>query len=291
MVIINIKKKMLYYLRQPENVYNPVFNMNLNKKIMLIVVFIFCINLFVPLTSVSVVAKSDDVKISGVDNLPLTDWNVRRNDRIEVRARLLEYDWRIFGDDSWEPLKGCTLFLEVYDSKNTMVYNNSTIANFWTTNANFDIFRLNESGDYTAKVMYKGGEFLNPCSATFKIHVNGDSAPEYGDTKITGPDGLEVKTGDDVEIQARLYEYQELYFIDDYTRWHPLHGRFLDIKVVNSKGETVHTDRAITNLWTYNANFDVFKLNKSGDYICYINYTGNLKHSMRQFKIRVTPKD
>lgn len=270
--------------------FGLVCNMNIYK-IMLVVVFIVGISMLTPLTIVFAETTPDiDVKISGVDNMPIPDWNVRRNDRIEIRARLLDYNWRFFGPDSWQPLAGRYLNLEVYDSKNNLVHNDTTITNLCTDNANFNIFRLNQSGDYRAKLIYNGNGRLKPCSATFKIHVNYDSAPEYGDTMVTAPDGLLVNEGDDVEIQARLCEYQELYFIDDYTRWHPLHGRFLDMVVVNSKGETVHKDRSMTNLWTYNANFDVFKLNESGEYTCYINYTGNLKPSMKQFKIRVNPK-
>jgi len=265
--------------------------MDVNKKMMLVLVCIVGMGILTPLTAVFADSEYGDVKITGVDELPIPDWHVRKNDRIEIQARLWNYDWHVLWSDNWTTLHGHFLTLEVYDSNNTKIHTGEAMTNLWTANANFNIFRLNKSGTYTAKLIYKGAGIYKPCSTTFKIYVSDDSAPEYYDTKVTAPDGLVVKEGDDVEIQARLYEYQELYFISDYTRWHPLHGRFLDMTVVNSKGETVHKDRAMTNLWTYNANFDVFKLNESGDYLCYINYTGNLKHSMKEFKIRVNPKN
>jgi hypothetical protein len=259
---------------------------------MLILICVIGISMLTPLTTVFAESTNEiNVKITDVDENPIKDWNVRRNDRIEIQARLWDYDWRVFGPDSWLPLNGLLLNLQVYDSSGKLIHNDSTVTNFWTSNANFNIFRLNESGSYTAKLIYIGSGRFKSCTYTFKINVSGDSAPEYYDTKVTAPDGLTVNEGDDVEIQARLYEYQELYFISDYTRWHPLHGRFLDMIVVNSKGETVHKDRAMTNLWTYNANFDVFRLNESGNYVCYINYTGNLKHTLKEFAIRVNPKN
>jgi len=271
--------------------FGLVFNMKIYK-IMLVVVFIVGMGILTPLTAVFADSSADvDVKITGVDEQPIPDWHVRKNDRIEIQARLYDYDWHIFWSDSWTALHGRFLTLEVYNSTNALIHTGKAITNLWTSNANFNIFRLNQSGTYKAKLSYAGDRIYKSCTTTFNIYVSDDSAPEYDDTKVTAPDELVVTEGDDVQIQARLYEYQELYFIDDYTRWHPLHGRFLDMIVVNSNGETVHKDRAMTNLWTYNANFDVFKLNESGDYLCYINYTGNLKPSMKEFKIRVNPKN
>jgi hypothetical protein len=267
-----------------------VFNMDVNQKMMLLLVCIFGVCMLSQLTVVFADSEGADVKITGVDDLTIPDLYVRKNDRIEIQARLADYDWRIMGPDSWMPLRGRILRLEVYNSTNARIFTDKTITNIWTSNANFSIFRLNTSGTYTAKLIYAGDHGYRPCTYTFKINVNDDSAPEYGDTRVTAPDGLTVYEGDDLEIQAGLDEYQELYFIEDYTRWHPLHGRYLDMTVVNSKGETVHKDRAMTNLWTYNANFDVFRLNDAGNYVCYINYTGNLKPSMKKFVIRVNLK-
>ena len=266
-----------------------------DKKIILVLIFIIGMSMLTTVSAQDIPTKitggSDKMSGGSTSNdSPLADRWVKCNDRIEIQARLMGFDWRPLSEDyTWEALCGRYIDLQVTNSRQEVVYQAQAITNLFTTNANFDIFRLNESGDYTCKLSYGGHGYLKPCDHIFRIHVSKDSAPDYGDTRITAPEGLVVKKDNDIEIQAKLWEYQECYFIDDCTRWHSLQGRYLDMTIENSKGEIIHTDRTITNLWTHNANFDIFRLNESGNYICYIRYAGNLKPCMTKFNIRVNP--
>lgn len=110
--------------------------------------------------------------------------------------------------------------------------------------------------------------------------------PQLEDTKIAMKNGeplqdISVKTGDSIELQARLYWYW--YTIDSAkASWIPQICRYLDFYVYKSNsdgtnGGLVWSDTAITNFFTANANPDEFTLNEKGTYNLLVKYEGKLK--------------
>lgn len=120
--------------------------------------------------------------------------------------------------------------------------------------------------------------------------------PQLEDTKIAMKNGeplqdISVKTGDSIELQARLYWYW--YTVDAAkASWIPQICRYLDFYVYKSNadgtnGDLVWSDRAITNFFTANANPDEFKLNEKGTYNLLVKYDGKLKPCSATAKIYV----
>jgi len=120
--------------------------------------------------------------------------------------------------------------------------------------------------------------------------------PQLEDTKIAMKNGeplqdISVKTGDSIELQARLYWYW--YTVDSANAsWIPQICRYLDFYVYKSNadgtnGDLVWSDRAITNFLTANANPDEFTLKDKGTYNLFVKYEGKLKHCSTTAKIFV----
>ncbi len=120
--------------------------------------------------------------------------------------------------------------------------------------------------------------------------------PQLEDTKIAGTNGqplqdISVKTGDSIELQARLYWYW--YTVDSANAsWIPQICRYLDFYVYKSNadgtnGELVWSDSAITNFFTANANPDEFTLKEKDTYNLLVKYEGKLKHCSATAKIYV----
>ena len=120
--------------------------------------------------------------------------------------------------------------------------------------------------------------------------------PQLEDTKIAMKNGeplqdISVKTGDSIELQARLYWYW--YTVDSANAsWIPQICRYLDFYVYKSNadgtnGDLVWSDSAITNFFTANANPDEFTLNEKGTYNLLVKYDGKLKPCSATAKIYV----
>lgn len=124
------------------------------------------------------------------------------------------------------------------------------------------------------------------------------SAVNEGDTRIVGTDhhrlsDLKVKSGQDILIISELDEYGPKSFFGFYDEetprdWISCTLRDLDMAVIDSQGNIVHTDQTKTRFITDEAHFDSFNLITPGKYTCYIKYAGNLKHCETQFQIIVT---
>jgi hypothetical protein len=101
-----------------------------------------------------------------------------------------------------------------------------------------------------------------------------------------------VKKGEVISIVAELEEYGPkslfgLYDIETPYDWGSCTLRNLDLGIIDSHGNTVHTDRARTRFITDEAHFNDFNLTEPGIYTCYIKYEGYLKHCETQFQINV----
>jgi hypothetical protein len=117
----------------------------------------------------------DDTKIAAKDGGPLKDITVSAGSEIELQARLYWYWYTVDdGKASWIPQICRNLNFYVYKSNadgsnGNLVWNDSAMTNFFTANANPDVFTLNEKGKYNLVVKYEGK--LKHCTANAKINV------------------------------------------------------------------------------------------------------------------------
>ena len=128
--------------------------------------------------------------------------------------------------------------------------------------------------------------------------------PQLEDTKIAGTHGqplqdINVRTGDSIELQARLYLYMSPNNAGNNPMsavWIPQICRHIDFYVYQSNddgtnGDLVWRGRALTNFFTANANPDEFTLKQPGTYNLLVKYDGELKPCNATAKIFVKGKN
>jgi len=255
--------------------------------------------------------KLGDTKITGSDREPLNDIHVRDGDLIQLQARCSVYDHICNENTSmkycWVDKMGLYLHFYVYkttpDGTNgDLVWDNSAMTNLVTLNANPDKFALTAddsyNGTYNLVVKYEGS-IARKCNSTSKIFVEPRKNVMLGDTKILGKDGeplndITVQSGDPIELQAKLYLYEDGTNLEGYhrPRWHPLPWYYLDFYVYRTNpdgtnGELVWSDTAMTNAFTLNANPDKFNLTQKGCYNLVVKYDGKMNHCRTTAKIYI----
>lgn len=252
-----------------------------------------------------------DTRITGSDREPLKDIHVRDGDLTQVQARISVYDHICNENTSinkfWVDKIGLYLHFYIYKTNpdgtsGELVWNDTTMTNLATFNANPDKFSLTESdtynGTYNLVVKYEGN-IVRHCNATAKIFVEPRKYAMLGDTKIAGKDGnplknITVQSGTPIELQARLYLYEDGMSMDWYNEpaWRPIPWYFLDFYVYKSNldgsnGDLVWNDSAMTNYFTYNANPDKFNLTEKGSYNLIVKYDGKMNHCRARSNILV----
>jgi hypothetical protein len=117
----------------------------------------------------------EDTKIAAKNGEPLKDITVDAGSSIELQARLYWY-WYTVNSSKAEWIPQICRYLNFYvykanaDGTNgNLVWSDSAMTNFFTSNANPDKFTLNEKGSYKLVVKYDGK--LKNCNATAKINV------------------------------------------------------------------------------------------------------------------------
>lgn|GEM_PF-1135481 len=252
-----------------------------------------------------------DTRITGSDREPLKDIHVRDGDLTQLQARCSVYDHICNENTSvnkcWVDKMGLYLHFYIYKtnpdgSSGDLVWDDTAMTNLATLNANPDKFSLTEAdtynGTYNLVVKYEGNIVRN-CNATAKIFVEPRKYAMLGDTKIAGKycsplEDIIVQSGTPIELQARLYLYEDGMDVDRYykPKWRPIPWYYLDFSVYKSNldgtnGDLVWNDSAMTNYFTYNANPDKFNLTEKGTYNLIVKYDGKMNHCRSATKIFV----
>lgn len=252
-----------------------------------------------------------DTRITGSDREPLKDIYVRDGDLTHLQARLSVYD-HVFKENSsmnecWVDKMGLYLHFYIYKTNpdgtsGDLVWDDAAMTNLATLNANPGEFSLTQDGSfngtYNLVVKYEGN-IVRQCNATSKIFVEPRKYAMLGDTKIAGNDSeplkdITVPHGTPIELQARLYLYEDGMDVDRYhkPKWRPIPWYYLDFSVYKSNldgtnGDLVWNDSAMTNYFTYNANPDEFTLKEKGTYNLVVKYDGKMNHCRSTTKIFV----
>lgn len=135
-----------------------------------ILVFILFICMLTSITAVSAV-QNYDTKIVGTNQHRLPNINVKCGENIEIIAELQEYGpFDIFRiDEGWVSLPLRYLDLGVTDSQDKFIHTDKARTRFFTNEAHFGVFKLDNPGYYTCYIKYAGGK--KHCQTQFHINV------------------------------------------------------------------------------------------------------------------------